>query len=56
MSGSIDQIDGIVHFEAQQTLSLWDKQIQGVCLQVNDILEKIQQQVPEWDCHPMDTN
>ena len=117
MSGSIDQIDGIVHFEgslflfaycavyvsmyeyknvnillfayklvcmtsflgfaraqrcilfqqnssfqfsafslAQQTLSLWDKQIQGVCLQVNDILEKIQQHVPEWGCHSMDTN
>ncbi|XP_065053636.1 COP9 signalosome complex subunit 4-like [Rhopilema esculentum] len=55
MSGSIDQIDGFLHFEAQQTLLFWDKQIQGVCLQVNDVLEKIQQQVPEWANLPMDT-
>eukprot|EP00794_Sanderia_malayensis_P012800 gene12800-14113_t len=56
MSGSIDQIDSIVHFEAQQALSLWDKQIQGVCLQVNNILEKIQQHVPDWGTTAMDTS
>lgn len=56
MTGSIDQIDCIVHFEAQQTLFLWDKQIQGVCTQVNNILDKIQLHVPEWGTPTMDTS
>ena len=49
-------ISRLCSLSAQQTLSLWDKQIQGVCLQVNDILEKIQQQAPEWGNAPMDTS
>ena len=48
ISGCIDQIDGFVHFESDEPMQTFDKQIQGVCLQVNDIIEMIQQQVPNW--------
>ncbi|KAL5290461.1 COPS4 family protein [Megaselia abdita] len=41
MNGYIDQIDGIVHFGTREILPLWDKQIQSLCYQVNDIIEKI---------------
>ncbi|CAH1795447.1 unnamed protein product [Owenia fusiformis] len=48
MNGYIDQIDSIVHFEAREALPTWDKQIQNLCLQVNDIIEKISTHAPEW--------
>lgn len=48
MNGYIDQIDGIVHFESAETLPQWDKQIQSLCLQVNNIIEKINLHAPEW--------
>ncbi|XP_032227415.2 COP9 signalosome complex subunit 4-like [Nematostella vectensis] len=48
MPGSIDQVDSIVHFEAQDALPSWDKQIQGLCGQVNTIIEKINHHAPEW--------
>ncbi|XP_028407653.1 COP9 signalosome complex subunit 4-like [Dendronephthya gigantea] len=48
MTGSIDQIDAVVHFETQKPLPSWDKQIQGLCIQVNDIMEKISQHEPTW--------
>ncbi|KAJ8022362.1 COP9 signalosome complex subunit 4 [Holothuria leucospilota] len=48
MNGYIDQIDGIVHFESPETLPQWDKQIQSLCLQVNNIIEKINLHAPEW--------
>ncbi|XP_031553705.1 COP9 signalosome complex subunit 4-like [Actinia tenebrosa] len=51
MTGSIDQIDGIVHFEAQEPLPSWDKQIQGLCAQVNNIIEKINHHAPDWANH-----
>ncbi|XP_014663387.1 PREDICTED: COP9 signalosome complex subunit 4-like [Priapulus caudatus] len=54
MNGSIDQLDGIVHFEARETLPLWDRQIESICLQVNNIIEKISSTVPEWMAKAMD--
>ena len=40
MTGTVDQIDGILHFEPKQVLPDFDKQIQSLCLQVNNIIEK----------------
>ncbi|WAQ96854.1 CSN4-like protein [Mya arenaria] len=61
MNGYIDQIDSIVHFECEyfcttfelriqsrETLPTWDRQIQGVCFQVNNIIEKITATEPDW--------
>ncbi|XP_033097126.1 COP9 signalosome complex subunit 4-like [Anneissia japonica] len=48
MSGYIDQIDSIVHFETRDALPQWDKQIQSLCGQVNDVIEKIQLHAPDW--------
>ncbi|KAH3864035.1 hypothetical protein DPMN_027047 [Dreissena polymorpha] len=48
MNGYIDQIDSIVHFECREALPTWDKQIQGLCFQVNSIIEKITATEPEW--------
>lgn len=48
MNGCIDQIDSIVHFEAQEALPSWDKQIQSLCFQVNSIIEKITAAAPDW--------
>ncbi|KAF6213435.1 hypothetical protein GE061_011154 [Apolygus lucorum] len=41
MNGFIDQIDSIVHFETREVLPAWDNQIQSLCYQVNQIIEKI---------------
>lgn len=40
----------ISHFfcTARETLPTWDKQIQSLCYQVNQIIEKIAQTEPEW--------
>ncbi|XP_043916318.1 COP9 signalosome complex subunit 4 [Protopterus annectens] len=54
MNGFIDQIDGIVHFETREALPTWDKQIQSLCFQVNHLLEKISQVVPEWTAQAME--
>lgn len=48
MNGYIDQIDGIVNFEVREILPQWDKQIQNLCYQVNNIIEKISQVEPDW--------
>nr|CAD7463516.1 unnamed protein product [Timema tahoe] len=48
MNGYIDQIDSIVHFETRENLPTWDKQIQSLCYQVNQIIEKITNNEPEW--------
>uniref|UniRef100_A0A665WYS4 COP9 signalosome complex subunit 4 n=1 Tax=Echeneis naucrates TaxID=173247 RepID=A0A665WYS4_ECHNA len=55
MNGFIDQIDGIVHFETREPLPTWDKQIQSLCFQVNNLLEKIRQAAPEWAAQAMET-
>ncbi|XP_053995159.1 COP9 signalosome complex subunit 4 [Hylaeus anthracinus] len=54
MNGYIDQIDSIVHFETRETLPTWDKQIQSLCYQVNQIIEKIAQTEPEWIAKTME--
>lgn len=54
MNGYIDQIDGIVNFEAREILPQWDKQIQSLCYQVNNIIEKITQAESEWIAKKMD--
>ncbi|XP_057375588.1 COP9 signalosome complex subunit 4-like isoform X2 [Daphnia carinata] len=48
MNGSVDQIDSIVHFESREVLPAWDRQIQSLCYQVNNIIEKITNVAPEW--------
>lgn len=35
-------------FTAREILPLWDKQIQSICYQVNDIVEKIGAAEPAW--------
>jgi len=41
MTGHIDQIRSILHFESREMLPLFDKQIQGICLQIGTIMDKI---------------
>jgi len=48
MSGYIDQIDSFVHFEDREALPNWDKQIQSLCFQVTNVIEKISQNAPDW--------
>lgn len=48
MNGYIDQIDSVVNFEAREALPTWDKQIQSLCFQVNQIIEKISITAPDW--------
>lgn len=46
--GYIDQIDSIVHFETREVLDSWDKQIQHLCFQVNNTIDKIGVAEPDW--------
>lgn len=39
---------------ARETLPTWDKQIQSLCYQVNQIIEKIAQTEPEWIAKAME--
>ncbi|KAK7111786.1 COP9 signalosome complex subunit 4-like [Littorina saxatilis] len=55
MNGYVDQIDSIVHFEARETLPMWDRQIQSLCFQVNNIIEKISQTSPDWFAKAMES-
>ncbi|KAI9553716.1 hypothetical protein GHT06_021647 [Daphnia sinensis] len=48
MNGSVDQIDSVVHFESREVLPAWDRQIQSLCYQVNNSIEKITNVAPEW--------
>ncbi|XP_074597539.1 COP9 signalosome subunit 4 [Brevipalpus obovatus] len=48
MNGSIDQIASIVLFETREVLPTFDEQIQDICFQVNNLIEKISQVAPEW--------
>ena len=40
MNGSIDQIDSILYFESSEVLTAFDRQIQSLCFQVNNVIEK----------------
>ncbi|XP_061822323.1 COP9 signalosome complex subunit 4 isoform X1 [Nerophis lumbriciformis] len=55
MNGFIDQIDSIVHFETREPLPTWDKQIQSLCFQVNNLLEKVRQAAPEWAAQALES-
>jgi COP9 signalosome complex subunit 4 len=46
--GHIDQIDSTLHFETKHVLESWDKQIQALCFQVNNVLDKIGAVEPDW--------
>ena len=35
-------------FTAQEVLESFDQQIQSVCLHVNDVMDRIQEHVPDW--------
>jgi len=48
MGGHIDQLESVVHFETKDSLPTWDRQIEGLCFQVNSIIEKITAKEPEW--------
>jgi COP9 signalosome complex subunit 4 len=48
MNGIVDQIASILHFETRELLPHFDTQIQSLCFQVNNIIEKITQTAPEW--------
>lgn len=39
---------------AREPLPTWDKQIQSLCFQVNNLLEKISQAAPEWTAQAME--
>lgn len=41
-------------FLAREILPQWDKQIQSLCYQVNNIIEKITLAEPEWIAQKMD--
>lgn len=45
--GSLDQIDKVVHFESKNALQMFDEEILKLCSEVNDIIEKIRNNVPE---------
>lgn len=40
---------------AREPLPTWDKQIQSLCFQVNNLLEKIRQAAPEWAAQAVET-
>lgn len=40
---------------AREPLPTWDKQIQSLCFQVNNLLEKIRVAAPEWAAQAMET-
>ena len=48
MSGFIDQIDSILHFDRKEVLPEFDQQIQSLCFQVNNVIDKISQKESEW--------
>ncbi|KAI9557188.1 hypothetical protein GHT06_017000 [Daphnia sinensis] len=54
MNGSVDQIDSVVHFENREVLPAWDRQIQSLCYQVNNIIEKITNVAPKWMAKSID--
>lgn len=48
MNGFIDQIDGILHFDSKEVLPDFDKSIQSLCFQVNNIIDKMSSTNPDW--------
>lgn len=50
----IFSINNLSSCVARETLPTWDKQIQSLCYQVNQIIEKIAQTEPEWIAKAME--
>ena len=48
MSGTIDQIDGIVYFKKQEMMVVWDGRIRNVCFLLNSIVDNISACHPQW--------
>eukprot|EP01133_Synstelium_polycarpum_P007700 gene7700-9015_t len=49
MTGSIDQIDRLIEFETVgDCLSQWDKNIESLCIHMNNIIESISKKSPEF--------
>ena len=49
IQGHLNQIEGTVHFDSKDVLQLFDEEILKLCSEVNDIIEKIKNVVPdEW--------
>ncbi|KAH9414575.1 COP9 signalosome complex subunit 4 [Dermatophagoides pteronyssinus] len=44
----IDQISNTIVFEQTNSLITFDKQIETICFQVNDVVDSIQQKYPGW--------
>lgn len=47
IQGSLDQIDRVVHFDSKNALQIFDEEILKLCSEVNNIIEKIRNNVPE---------
>jgi hypothetical protein len=42
LSGSIDQVEGLIHFEdSLEQLVQWDRQVAATCVKVDNILEQV---------------
>lgn len=42
MQGSIDQVEGLIHFQdSLEQLVQWDKQVANVCIKVDHILDML---------------
>lgn len=48
MNGQIDQISNIIIFDRRNNLLNFDKQISSLCYHVNDIVDSIGKNFPEW--------
>ncbi|KAI9005993.1 hypothetical protein BC832DRAFT_461576 [Gaertneriomyces semiglobifer] len=48
LHGSIDQIDGLVHFKDAGDLASWDSQIAGLLHHLDGVVESVQTRYPEW--------
>jgi len=48
MNGHVDQLDSIVHFEAQESLPAWDRSIESLCMSLNHCVDKIAAAHPEF--------
>ena len=54
MSGTIDQIDGIVYFKKTEVMVAWDSRIRNVCFLLNSIVDSIGACHPEWLASSLD--
>ncbi|KND04115.1 uncharacterized protein SPPG_01554 [Spizellomyces punctatus DAOM BR117] len=48
LSGTIDQIDRLIHFKKAHVLPSWDAQVSGLCHHLDGVVESIQTKYPDW--------